>query len=215
MPIVNGVVLPEFQGKTFPRYKAPHVPNQVLCTQLVATLGQAQPTIGCDPISCNNGCVPDAPSLHNPGPSFANATHSVNLVRIHKATVHYSCVRALLILQREILNDSSANAVQRHKYALARVLMRPAPGDAYKAKVDFRTNIMNGTYTRNATGVWQAWQTGTTGLRTMDLPSIGGPSADTLQFAGVTSDGMQTMPGQMQCWNASCIGLPDCWRSPC
>ena len=213
MPNVS-VVAENMRGKVYARFKTPHVDNQPACTQIYASPGASnQSVMGCD-TSCTNGCLEGAPSVYNPGPSFANGTHSVNLVRVHKATVHYSCVRALLILQRERLDDANANQEQRHTYALARVLMRPAPGHAYTAKVDFRANIMNGTYSQSPTGLWQAWQTGTTGLRTMDPPA-GGPSPATLTFTGVTDDGMAYMPGQMQCWDPACVGLLNCWKSAC
>ncbi|KAI8471304.1 MAG: hypothetical protein J3K34DRAFT_236306 [Monoraphidium minutum] len=199
MPNVS-IVPEQFRGKSFPRYKAPHVPNQPYCQQLAPpALGQDQPVYGCGS-SCTNGCVPNRPSLHNPGPSFANLTASVNLVRVHKATVHFTCVRALLILQRDILNNPDKHEIQQHTYALARVLMKPQPGDAWSQKTTFRQHIMNGTYAQNSSGVWQMWQTGTTGLRTMEItPVHPHPSPATLQFTGVTQ-GMESMPGQLLCW---------------
>lgn len=205
----------EFVGKLYPRYKAPHVHNQPHCTQLPANLPGTmddQEVYGCD-VACTSGCILDQPSIHNPGPSFANSTHSVNLVRVHKATVHFTSVRALLILQRELINDTSANEVQRHTFGLARVLMRPSPGNAWTSKSDFRSRISTGNYSQNATGVWRMWQTGTIGLRTMDLPASGGPSPNTLTFRGVTDMWMDKLPGQLDCWVGTCLGQPNCGQN--
>jgi hypothetical protein len=211
MPNVSSVPT-EYQGLTYPRYKAPHVPNQPNCAQAPANLPgnlDDQSVYGCiNEKTCPDGCVEGQPSMHNPGPSFSNTTHSVNLVRIHKATVHFTCVRALLILQRE-RTERNAHETQRHTYTLARVLMKPKPGNAFNQKDTFRNNIMNGDYAENVTGVWQVFQTGTTGLRSMDLKGTNGPNPSSLTFRGVTDNDMLDMPGQLRDWNANCIGKPD------
>lgn len=189
----------------FARYKAPHVPNQEDCSKLSRNfyddpLNNKQPAFGCHP-TCQRGCVHRQPSLHNPGPSFANATHSVSLIRVHKASVHFTCVRALLILKRERLDDSTSHAKEKHTYALARVLMKPAPGDANHSKAHFRQNIIEGNYAKEPTGYWREWQTGTTGLRTMDFTSNPPePSPANLRFTGVTQPKFSKMVGQRDCW---------------
>jgi hypothetical protein len=205
------------RNKTYPRYKAPHVENQPDCEQLAANpMDPNQPRYGCNNETCPNGCVRNLPSMYNPGPSFANETHSVNLVRIHKASVHYTCVRSLLILQRECLANETEQELHRHTYTLVRVLMKPAPGYAWTHKDDFRKNIASGNYSTQPSGVWQMWQTGTVGLRTMDLPpaangELSPPSPNLLQFTGVTQDEFKAMPGQMVCWDPMCLGQPqDC-----
>jgi len=213
------------RNKAFPRYKAPHVANQPPCLQKSESLpGKGfysnatsdQPIYGCDE-SCNNGCVPNQPSIHNPGPSFANSTHSVELIRVHKANVHFTCTRALLILQRKVLTDLAADSLERHKYALARVLMKPAPASyAWEHQTEFRRNIAVGNYSRNATGVWQMWQTGTIGLRSMDVSSDNmgsGPNPGNLKFFGVTDDRMRQIPGHMNCWDPNCLGQLNCWSN--
>lgn len=191
--------------KQYPRYRAPHVPPQYVCAQLSTSLpgyDVPQPASGCDP-GCANGCVPNLPSMHNPGPSFTSldGAESVNLIRIHKATAHYTCVRALLILQRRHI-DPIQNEKQRHTYALARVLMKPAPGNAEDANT-FYNNIILGKYSSRPSGYWQEWQTGTTGLRNMD------PSRD-IQYTGVTMDNVDRMPLQMNCWDVACLGKSSC-----
>lgn len=211
MPNVS-VVADSHRGRTYARYKAPHVLNQKECFQQAAPLPgyYDQPEYGCS-TNCTEGCVHRQPSIYNPGPSFANSTHSVDLIRVHKATVHFTCVRVLMVLKRERLNDYNAHVTERHTYALARVLMKPAPGHAFNNKAVFRNNIIAGNYTRVPTGVWKEWQTGTVGLRTMDItPAISEPSPATLQFVGVTQEIFRTMTGQMECWNASCLDQEDC-----
>jgi hypothetical protein len=206
MPNVSPVPL-GVQGRSYQRYKAPHVPNQPRCAWADKRLPgnmTDQDVYGCAP-SCPNGCVLNQPSIHNPGPSFANETHSINLIRIHKATVHFTCVRALLILQRERLDDVTAQENDRHTFALARVLMKPAPGDGFKQKQVFHDNISNGNYTKNSTGWWQMFQTGTTGLRTMEIAVGQGPNPGTLRFRGVTDVDLVDMPRQMLCWDPSCL----------
>lgn len=204
---------PLHRNMTYPRYKAPHVDNQNVLDQNVSdssgpcALKDAslpgsltdQPEYGCTK-SCRNGCMTGQPSIYNPGPSFANATHSVNLIRVHKATVHFTCVRALLVLKRERLDDPIANEIERHTYTLARVLMKPQPGPAFESKRSFVQNIQNGLYSREPIGFWKELQTGTTGLRSMDVSSTMPPNPGNLKFTGVTQASMLDMPGQMLEW---------------
>ena len=209
MPNVPAVPV-QFRGLTFPRYRAPHVPNQPACEQLDAVLPgneTNQPEFGCA-ANCINGCVHNLPSIHNPGPSFADENQTVDLIRLHKVSVHFSCVRALLILQQARLDDTNLGLKAQHTYSLARVLMRPSPGDAFRQKTTFINNVVNGNYSSNATGVWKMWQTGTTGLRNMDLGANSAPSPSLLKFRGVTDPDMVAMPRQMACWDvgSGCSG---------
>lgn len=209
--ITDNVTMPDvdvvgvYRTKTYARYQAPHVQNQEMCHQLVSDfyadpLRHQQPMFGCN-ASCTRGCVYRQPSLHNPGPSFANDTHSVTLVRLHKATVHFTCVRALLVLKRLRLDNNTIHLKERHMYALARVLMKPAPGHAHQSKLHFRNNIVEGNYAKNSTGFWREWQTGTTGLRSMDVSfAHPEPSPAVLKFTGVTEDRFRKMTGQRDCW---------------
>ena len=209
----TSVVDVNVRNKTFPRYQAPHVQNQNgSCPQLAASIpgyDVDQPVIGCDP-SCNNGCVSTLPSMYNPGPSFTSSdgSSSVQLIRIHKATAHFTCVRVLLILKKQH-TDPKLNKL-RHQYAMARVIMKPAPGNAVNDTNAFYKNILTGTYSKTPVGYWQAFQTGTTGLRNMDPNRDSGPAPADLQFSGVTQDGMDRMPFQMECWDSSCLGKQSC-----
>lgn len=203
MPDVAAVPV-AVRGRTYPRYKAPHVPSQDVCGQLPSILpGDVvnQEVYGCN-ASCTNGCVAGLPSLHNPGPSLANTSFTVNLMRVHKAGVHFSCVRALVILQADTTDSADqSRQLLRHKFGLARLLMKPMPGHAYRQKTDFVENIITGNYSRNATGVWQMWQTGTLGLRSMNVSS---DSPSYVTYKGVTDLEAVRLPGQMDCWLNAC-----------